>query len=270
MQTRVTFHLRNGLFRDYQALLGGLKWLKLNRNRRAAYWQDHFAPDVSRFANASRRQLIAYALATSWNQAIFLILIGVLLALAALVDLGTETLTSFAVLALYMRGSINVVLNTLPSWSNAEMAMTRLEKLGLLLEKEREPTALTPPVDDEPPIMATVSLHDVAHRYQTKDEEGFLLGPINLEIRPGELLFMIGANGSGKTTLGKLLTGLYWPEQGEIRLNDEPVTPAMLEEYRQLFTAGLCGRLSVRGAIRAFSRRPGYACAGLFARVSVG
>ena len=233
----VTFGAWDQLYKRYQALLGGLKSLKLNRGRRAAYWGDHFAPNVADFADSSRRQQVAFALATSWNQGFFLVLIGVLLALAAMVSLDTRTLTSFAVLALYARSSVHVLVATLPQWSNAEVALTRLEQLGLVLTREHEAVEVTSAPPAAPPPTLAVSLHGVAHRYRISSEEGFVLGPLGLEMRAGELLFLIGANGSGKTTLGKLLTGLYWPEEGEIRLNGEPVTPDTLEGYRQLFTA---------------------------------
>ncbi len=69
------------------------------------------------------------------------------------------------------------------------------------------------------------------------DENGFMLGPINLSLQPGELLFIIGGNGSGKSTLAKLITGLYLPQSGSIELNGKPVTDDNVEWYRQHFSA---------------------------------
>lgn len=53
------------------------------------------------------------------------------------------------------------------------------------------------------------------------ETEEFVLGPIDMEVKTGELTFITGGNGSGKSTLGKLLTGLYAPESGVITLNGE-------------------------------------------------
>ena len=47
---------------------------------------------------------------------------------------------------------------------------------------------------------------------------------VDLEIRRGEILSLLGENGSGKTTLMNMLSGIYFPDEGEIRLNGEPVT----------------------------------------------
>ena len=63
------------------------------------------------------------------------------------------------------------------------------------------------------------------------DEETFSVGPIDLEIKKGESLFIIGGNGSGKTTLAKLLTGLYVPEEGTVKINGIEVTDTQLGEY---------------------------------------
>jgi putative ATP-binding cassette transporter len=78
----------------------------------------------------------------------------------------------------------------------------------------------------------------VTHVFQRADHEGeFVLGPIDLELEPGELVFLVGGNGSGKTTLAKILSGLYVPDQGEIRLDGQRVTDENRDAYRQLFSA---------------------------------
>ena len=46
---------------------------------------------------------------------------------------------------------------------------------------------------------------------------------INLEIRRGEILSLLGENGSGKTTLMNMLSGIYQPDEGEILVDGKPV-----------------------------------------------
>jgi putative pyoverdin transport system ATP-binding/permease protein len=69
------------------------------------------------------------------------------------------------------------------------------------------------------------------------EERGFLLGPISLALRPGEITYIVGGNGSGKSTLAKLITGLYFPLDGSVRLNGVAITPQNSEWYRQHFSA---------------------------------
>ncbi len=47
---------------------------------------------------------------------------------------------------------------------------------------------------------------------------------INLELHEGEILSLLGENGSGKTTLMNMLSGIYYPDEGQIYIHDEPVT----------------------------------------------
>jgi putative pyoverdin transport system ATP-binding/permease protein len=69
------------------------------------------------------------------------------------------------------------------------------------------------------------------------EEQGFLLGPINLSFAPGEITYIVGGNGSGKSTLAKLITGLYFPQGGAIYLNGISITEQNREWYRQHFSA---------------------------------
>lgn len=63
-----------------------------------------------------------------------------------------------------------------------------------------------------------------------------VLAGIDLEIRPGQVVALVGANGSGKTSLIKLLTRLYDPTEGQILVDGRDIREYNLEEYRRLFS----------------------------------
>ena len=46
---------------------------------------------------------------------------------------------------------------------------------------------------------------------------------VDLKVRKGEILAILGENGSGKTTLMNMVSGIYFPDEGEIFVNGEPV-----------------------------------------------
>ncbi len=83
----------------------------------------------------------------------------------------------------------------------------------------------------------SVELRNVTYAFPAKEGRArFELGPIDLTIHAGDLLFIVGENGSGKTTLIKLLLGLYAPQRGSVLLDGEKVRPDERDAYRQLFT----------------------------------
>jgi putative ATP-binding cassette transporter len=78
---------------------------------------------------------------------------------------------------------------------------------------------------------------NVTHSYHREQEdESFTLGPIDLAFRPGELVFITGGNGSGKTTLLKLITALYLPESGEIRMDGKMISQQNVDAFREQFS----------------------------------
>ena len=47
---------------------------------------------------------------------------------------------------------------------------------------------------------------------------------VNLTVRKGEILSILGENGSGKTTLMNMLSGIYFPDEGEVYVDGKEVT----------------------------------------------
>lgn len=79
-----------------------------------------------------------------------------------------------------------------------------------------------------------------------------VLGGIDITVRKGEFLGIVGRNGSGKSTLLKLLAGIYYPEQGSIEVHGNLVP---FIELGVGFNPELTGRENVylNGALLGFS-----------------
>jgi len=82
-----------------------------------------------------------------------------------------------------------------------------------------------------------IRLQDVTYVYPQQGGQTFALQPINLTIKRGETLFLIGGNGSGKSTLSMLLAGLYAPASGKIFVDDTEITAENRPAYQQLFAS---------------------------------
>lgn len=83
-----------------------------------------------------------------------------------------------------------------------------------------------------PTLSGAIGLENVSFRYPGQTVE--VLRDINLKIKPGEHVAIIGATGSGKTTLGKLILGLYEPTTGTVSVDDTDVRqidPAELRKF---------------------------------------
>lgn len=81
----------------------------------------------------------------------------------------------------------------------------------------------------------TFCLEDVSYRYP--EAESDTISHMNLTLRPGEKLAIVGLNGAGKTTLIKLLAGFLDPTQGKITLNGVDIREFDRREYYKLFAA---------------------------------
>ena len=80
-----------------------------------------------------------------------------------------------------------------------------------------------------------IELRNVSFRYSGADND--TLKNINLIIKPGEKLAVVGLNGAGKTTLVKLICGFYDPTQGEILMNGENIQKYNRQDYYKHFSA---------------------------------
>jgi ATP-binding cassette subfamily B protein len=79
-----------------------------------------------------------------------------------------------------------------------------------------------------------IALENVSFKYPTADEN--VLHDINLTIRPGEIVALVGDNGSGKTTLAKLLCRLYDPSEGRVALDGTDFRNFDIQALRQEIT----------------------------------
>ncbi|MFI9330081.1 ABC transporter ATP-binding protein [Kitasatospora sp. NPDC052868] len=81
------------------------------------------------------------------------------------------------------------------------------------------------------PVAGAVRFEDVSFGYPGASRK--ILDGLDLEIRPGEVLAVVGANGEGKTTLIKLLAGLHTPTRGRITVAGTDLTELDIEDWRR-------------------------------------
>lgn len=80
-----------------------------------------------------------------------------------------------------------------------------------------------------------IEFRNVSYRHEGADKD--TLRSISFKVKAGEHIALVGENGAGKTTLIKLLCGLYQPTEGEILINNIPVSRYSREEYFRMFSS---------------------------------
>ncbi|HVZ10409.1 type I secretion system permease/ATPase [Rhodopila sp.] len=104
------------------------------------------------------------------------------------------------------------VLRLAQLWQDFHQARLSIERLGDILNTPPEvsgPSRTVPPA-----IQGAVRFEHVRFRHRVDGPA--VLEDITLEVRPGEVIGIVGSSGSGKSTLAKLLQRLYVPEAGRI------------------------------------------------------
>ncbi|AIO75500.1 TPA: cyclic peptide export ABC transporter [Burkholderia multivorans] len=237
-------------------MLDGAKELKLDRRRRLL----DFWPRLQALSRRYRDESVAARrkgmMAGATGTATFFLLIGAAIMLSRS-SMGGEAQASaqLVIVLLYLSGPINRIVTNLPSYGIAAAAARRIAAARAFLRDAGE-TDDSMSCDEAParapagntrcaPARATLlqdwaelAFDSVEYDFAASAERpGATFGPVSFAIRRGEITFVVGANGAGKSTVGKLLTGLYPPTRGHIRLDGCCTSMVGLDDYRQMFSA---------------------------------
>ena len=227
----------DALFKHFRSLTSGTKELKLHHRRREAFLNDVVQTTATSLRRNNIKGITIYTAASSWGQVLVFVVIGlVLFVLPMLKNIDSQTLTGYTITLLYLMTPLQVIMNTVPNLGRANVSLQKVEDLGLTLAAKGTEGEFSKPLDASSSWQG-LELSGVTHSYMREGEKSsFILGPINMKLQRGEVIFIKGGNGSGKTTLAKLIAGLYIPEAGEILMDSQPINDETREDYRQYFS----------------------------------
>jgi putative pyoverdin transport system ATP-binding/permease protein len=217
------------------ALIYGIKELKLNRLKRDMFVRE----DVKRTIDLVKINKIAasklFAIGGSWGLVSLFIPIGALLFLIPRYYFPSSLIISYTVTFLFMITPIRVVINALPEIFKAEIALKKINELGLSLSTfQRSYGGNIEDTFNHQLDWKFLRFDEVIHEYDV--DRRFILGPINITFKLGELVYITGGNGSGKSTFIKILTGLYTPDSGRIFLDSTVISDQNKDAYKQQFS----------------------------------
>lgn len=240
-QARVHMELlRNtwdSLITQFTALVDGNKELKLNRARREQFAQVELVNTADTMMKAAWQFNSTFAVAETSGQLFFYLLILSLPLIASRIQVNDAgIITGFIVMLLYMSARIGEFVSTIPIFHRADVAKRKIESLGIELGVESLQT--NSQSNHQLLRFKQIELEQLVYQYKADGEEdNFVVGPLNLKLIPGEIVFVIGGNGSGKSSFARLLTGLYSAQAGRLLLNGIEIDDSNREQYRQIFSA---------------------------------
>ena len=226
------------LFDSLTHIVDGFKELKVNR-RKSDHVFTHFKDISDSTEKIKIKTGIAFVTDFVYSQTFFYILIAILVFLLPIfVDTYSEVIIKLVMAVLFIIGPVEMVVGVIPVLARANVAVGNLYKLEELIDKEG---GIIPQTEQAPfqPIESfrEIRIDKATFNYKDKDEKVlFHLGPIDLSIKSGEIVFLVGGNGCGKSTLLKLLSGLYYPSSGALYLDDDVLSKPIYPSYRELFS----------------------------------
>jgi ABC-type multidrug transport system fused ATPase/permease subunit len=138
------------------------------------------------------------------------------------VHLTTGELTAFLI---YLANLIGPIFSVVDFNNILQSGMAALERVDNLLEDTPENEGTVGTLQD-----TTVAFNDVYFTYP--EAERLSLNGLNLHIKAGETVALVGPSGGGKSTITKLLSRLYDPQQGEVQIGGVNVRDYKLDALR--------------------------------------
>jgi putative pyoverdin transport system ATP-binding/permease protein len=227
--------LENRFQENFNSILNGYKEIYMEPEK----GRHIFSNKISEIANESYRTNLGTMTRILNNsmtgQVLFYLLVSsVLLVFSVVLSVKPVNIVSFAFTLTYLLGSLEAVMLMLPMLMRAGVAAGNLGQLRQELEDNVMPVSASRMLGFRT-MFDRIQVCDLEFHYGEK-QRSFGIGPINFEIRKGEVVFIYGGNGSGKTTLIYSLLGLYQPKAGMLKLNNIAINESNYAEYRTLFS----------------------------------
>jgi len=223
------------LYKHFRSITDGIKELKLHSRRRQEFIDLELQVSAKKSRHFRSLAFKTVAIATSGGEVMFFILLAMLLfGLPRITSVSGTLLGAYILTLTYLIKPIQGILERLPNLFSASVAVKKVRTMGLELAKSAE---LNTKVTEPNFNWQYLKINQISHSYQNDQDSHFVLGTLDLTLKAGELVFIIGGNGSGKSTLAKIITGLYIPEKGNIELDGIAISDENREWYRQHFSA---------------------------------
>lgn len=233
------------LVANYQAVVEGRKELALNRDRARLLYEQEFLPNARDNRDREIRADVYHGINDNLVSTMVLGAVGLSFVLGMTLHWAPQAVaTTYALTILFLRTPITSLVSALPAVIAGRVALLKLDALDLPahraafdLASDASKRALGRESEELPRVWSTLELRGLSYVHERSGEQSFEVGPIDLTLRRGELVFLVGGNGSGKTTFLRMLTSLYTPHGGSLWLDGVRIEEHNRGDYRALFAA---------------------------------
>jgi putative ATP-binding cassette transporter len=222
------------LYKHFKTLTKGFKEIKINKERREYFLSDEIGDTCKRGLNHNVCGYKMYSIADGFGQLIFFVPVGIsLFVFSKLNIISQENIITYIFIVIYCIGPISNLVSVVPVMAHANVAASRIDKLMRSLDKDVN--SYVYPVIDKINVderANKLELRNITYDYEKGNgSRGFAIGPLNLVLNSGDIVFLTGGNGSGKSTLVKLIAGLYFSKKGDVKLNGIQINENNIEWY---------------------------------------
>ncbi len=220
-------------------VIDGFKEIRINSRKNDGLFQN-----LESVSEMSRKQKVSVAeisviVMTYGNLFLYALLGAVVFVLPHYVAGFSGTVTKMTAVTLFAVGPLTYVVTVAPLMARANLCLQNLsdleERLGVIpdahsLERARE-------YGQRFSEFCSIDFAGISYTYH--EENGmpsFSLGPLDVSIKRGEVIFLVGGNGSGKSTLLRLLTGLYACDTGTVKIDGLLLEPETRGGQRELYS----------------------------------
>lgn len=127
---------------------------------------------------------------------------------------------------------INPFQRLIVLWNELQEVVIAVERINDVLDTEPEEDLQNQSRQNLPPIQGHIRFENVTFRYHPESDIN-ILENLSFEIKPGQMVALVGRSGSGKTTISKLVIGLYPPTDGKVLIDGQDITSLSLRSFRQ-------------------------------------
>jgi len=160
---------------------------------------------------------------------------------------GSVTIGQFIAFQMMASQAGTPLLRLVGMWQSFQQTKLAVTRIGDILNAVAEPTCL-PDAIKLPEIKGEIKLENITFRYYIESDE--VLRQVNLHIKAGMKVGIVGRSGSGKSTLTKIIQRLYAPEAGRVYIDDVDIAQADPTWLRQQIGVVLQDNYLFNGSVR--------------------